>query len=972
MESLKVQFHQRLSASGMPAVIQQGVLAHWQQFADRHPAFTDQPVDAEPVDELIRCWAGSDFAAEQCLNNPQWLTSILANHEHLATLAHNHVERLRAALAAADDEQALMLALRHHRNREMVRIIWLDLNRRVTMAETTADLSALADACIDAALDWLYRDCCASLGTPHGSNNPDEAPSPQQMVVLGMGKLGAGDLNLSSDIDLIFAYPCQGETRGSKKVLTNQEFFLRLGQRLIRVLDCQSADGFVFRVDMRLRPYGNSGALAMSFAAMEQYYQDQGRDWERYAMLKARVVAGDIARGQQLLSQLRPFVYRRYIDFGCIIALREMKQLIQREVKRKGMASNIKLGPGGIREIEFIVQSFQLIRGGRDRSLQGRNLLSMLTTLQAKNYFTPVQAQQLREAYIFLRNLEHAMQAIADRQTQDLPKDPNIQARVAFSMNCDDWPALLNMLDQQRQCVARHFADVVADPEQADDEACDQWQGLWLGQLSDTEARQLMSSEGFANADASWQRLVALKDGKAITRIRRQSRDRLDKFMPLLLSVAAQSSEPDTFLERILPLIESVLRRTAYLVLLIENPAALEHLGKLCIASPWIAQQIARFPVLLDEFLDPGDLYNPPEKEALADELRQQLAHIPEDDLENQMETLRHFKMAHVLRVAAAQVSCTLPLMQESDYLTWIAEVILEAVLAIAWRNLTAKYGTPADAGGQRCDPGFIIVGYGKLGGIELGPGSDLDLVFLHNGGTNKETCGPHVIDSTTFYTRLGQRIIHILTTQTPSGILYETDTRLRPSGSKGLLVNSFAYFDKYQKEEAWTWEHQALVRARVIAGDQALARQFDQVRRDILGQPRDRITLRTSVVDMRQKMRGHLGTKASGSGFHMKHDPGGIVDIEFLMQFAVLCFAHQHPALMQWTDNIRISEELENAGLFSKEDAHQLREAYKTFRLCIHQKALQNEIPVAKEAVAQGLRQNVMAIWTDCMGEVP
>ena len=969
MESLKVQFHQQLSASGIPAVIQQGVLAHWQQFADRHPACTDQPVKAEAVDQLIRCWAGSDFVAEQCLNHPQWLTSLLANHEHLAILADNHVERLRDALAAVDDEQALMLALRRHRNQEMVRIIWLDLNRRVTMPETTADLSALADACIDAALNWLYRDCCQTLGTPHGTDTPDEVPWPQQMVVLGMGKLGAGDLNLSSDIDLILAYPCQGETLGSKKVLTCQEFFLRLGQRLIRVLDSQNADGFVFRVDMRLRPYGNSGALAMSFAAMEQYYQDQGRDWERYAMLKARVVAGDIAHGQQLLSQLRPFVYRRYIDFGSIIALREMKQLIQREVKRKGMASNIKLGSGGIREIEFIVQSFQLIRGGRDRSLQGRNLLSMLTTLQAKSYFTPTQAQQLREAYIFLRNLEHAMQAIADRQTQDLPKDPVIQARVAFNMNCENWPALLKMLEQQRQCVARHFDDVIADPEKTDDDAGDQWQGLWLGQLSDTEAIQLMSSEGFVNAESSRQRLVALQEGKAIARIRRQSRDRLDRFMPLLLCVAAHSSEPDTFLERILPLVEAVLRRTAYLVLLIENPAALEHLGKLCIASPWIAQQIARFPALLDEFLVPGDLYNPPEKEVLADELRQQLAHIPEDDLENQMETLRHFKMAHVLRVAAAQASCTLPLMKESDYLTWIAEVILEAVLAIAWRGLTAKYGMPTDAHGQLCDPGFIIVGYGKLGGIELGPGSDLDLVFLHNGGTNKETTGPRVIDSPTFYTRLGQRIIHILTTQTATGILYETDTRLRPSGSKGLLVNSFTYFEKYQEEEAWTWEHQALVRARVIAGDPALAVRFDQVRRDILGQQRDQTTLRTSVVDMRQKMRDHLGTKSSGSGFHMKHDPGGIIDIEFLMQFAVLRYAHQHPALMQWTDNIRISEELESAGLFSKEDAHQLREAYKTFRLCIHQKALQNEEPVAEEAVAQGLRQNVMAIWAGCMG---
>ena len=358
----------------------------------------------------------------------------------------------------------------------------------------------------------------------------------------------------------------------------------------------------------------------------------------------------------------------------------------------------------------------------------------------------------------------------------------------------------------------------------------------------------------------------------------------------------------------------------------------------------------------------------------MADELRQQLAHIPEDDLENQMEVLRHFKMAHVLRVTAAQVSGTLPLMKESDYLTWIAEVILDSVLAIAWRNLVEKHGMPQDADGNLCDPGFIIVGYGKLGGIELGPGSDLDLVFIHNGGTNKETNGPRSIDSTTFYTRLGQRIIHILTTQTPSGILYDADMRLRPSGSKGLLVNSFTYFEKYQKEDAWTWEHQALVRARVIAGDPELAQKFESLRSDILGQQREIKKLRDDVVDMRQKMREHLGTRPtssssnSGGVFHLKHDPGGIVDIEFLMQFAVLRYSSKHPSLLKWTDNVRISEELETVGLLSEDDAYQLREAYKTFRLCIHQKALQNEEPLAEEAVAESLRQNVISIWDGCM----
>ena len=993
MESPKAQFSQQLTAFGSPEAVPKNlpeeirgiVSAHCQQFVDNNPSFTfpdnlfpekSDQLGSEVMDELIRCWAGSDFAAQQCIRHPEWLASLLENYDNLTDFAQTHPERIKKALEAVGNEQELIKFLRRYRNREMLRIIWLDLNRRVSMQETTADLSALADACIGSALNWLYQDGCKRMGIPYGTNMPGGKPVSQKMVVLGVGKLGARELNLSSDVDLMFAYPCQGETRGCKKVITNQEFFTRIGQRLIKVLDCQSADGFVFRVDMRLRPYGSSGALTMSFAAMEQYYQDQGRDWERYAMLKVRVVAGDTLAGKLLLGQLRPFVYRRYIDFGAISALRKMKQLIRQEVKRKGMECNIKLGPGGIREIEFIIQSFQLIRGGCDNSLQKRNLLSVLSTLLSKHYFSPDEASELKAAYIFLRNLEHAIQAIADRQTQSLPKSSETQARVAFSMGYKSWSELLNTLEEHRQRVTTHFDAVIAYPETADNKEfhSDQWEALWYGRLSEEEEQRLMAQAGFRDIGVSWKRLISLRDGKAITRVRRQSRDRLDKFIPLLLRVAANSIEPDTFLLRIIPLTEAVLRRTAYLVLLMENSAALEHLGKLCIASPWIAEQIVCFPALLDEFLNLGDLYNPPEKEALANELRQQIAHIPEDDLENQMEVLRHFKMAHILRVTAAQVSGTLPLMKESDYLTWIAEVILDFVLAIAWRNLVKKYGMPRDADGNLCDPGFIIVGYGKLGGIELGPGSDLDLVFIYDGGGNKETSGPKVIDSTTFYTRLGQRIIHILTTHTPSGILYSTDMRLRPSGSKGLLVNSFTYFEKYQKAEAWTWEHQALVRARVIAGDIRLTQKFEGLRSNILGQQRDVEKLRDDVVGMRRKMREHFraGTASSSSNnggvFHLKHDPGGIVDIEFLMQFAVLRYSSQYPSLLKWTDNVRISEELEAVGLLSKNDACRLRDAYKTFRLCIHQKALQNEEPVTEEVTVGSLRQNVISIWDEWM----
>ena len=973
MESFKAQFEQRLSelSSSYPPPVVQTLQTHWQQFNGMNPDFDFSIEDPKFINALITCWTGSDFAAEQCIRHPEHLEYLHNHSVCICNFTAHHQQQLSSAFDAVTTEDQLMQVLRRYRNREMLRIIWFDLNRLVTMPKTTADLSAMADQCVHQTLEWLTEDLQKTLGTPYGSTYGEE-PEPQKMVVIGMGKLGAGELNLSSDIDLMFSYPHQGETRGGRRSISNQEFFIRLGQRLIKVLDSQTIDGFVFRIDMRLRPYGTSGALAMSFSAMEQYYQDQGRDWERYAMIKARIIAGDLPAGKELLRQLHPFVYRRYIDFGSISALRDMKRMIQREVNRKGMGNNIKQGPGGIREIEFIGQSFQLIHGGRDRSLQHRSLQKVLKLLKTGSYLPSATVTELNDAYVYLRNLEHALQAIADRQTQDLPSDSITRSRVAMSMNHQDWEGLLNTLQSHKANVIRHFDAVITDSDDSDqsEDENDLWHALWQSRLTEEEELQLLTDEGFSDPATSRQQLASLRNGKSITRVRRQSRERLDHFLPILLHTIAESTSPDTALARLLPLIEAVLRRTAYLVLLMENAAALEHLVKLCVASPWIADQIAKNPVLLDEFLNLGDLYSPPQKDQLADELRQQLAHIPEDDLESQMDVLRYFKMSHVLRVAAAQVSGTLPLMKESDYLTWIAEVILDQVVAIAWYSLTMQHGCPLDTGGKSCDPCFIIIGYGKLGGIELGPGSDLDLVFVHDGAINKETDGSRPIDSSTFYARLGQRIIHILHTQTTSGILYETDMRLRPSGSSGLLVSSFRAFEKYQQDDAWTWEHQALVRARVVAGDSALADKFAEVRKKVLSRKRDPEQLRHDVKDMRQKMREHLGSKSNDDGlFDLKHDSGGIVDIEFLMQYAVLNYACDYDDLTKWTDNARISEELKKVGLIRSEDADWLMEAYQTFRIGIHQKALQNEPPLAADKTAKIYREKVTDVWQLLIG---
>ena len=929
--------------------------------------------------QFARVTAASEFVIEQSVRDPLMLLSLVQSGELDRAFAPGELcAQIAAAVNAAQTEDELGRALRRQRARHQVRIIWRDLIRQADLVQTCRDLSDMADASIDQAYQWLYRRHCEQFGTPTGRRSG----LPQQMVILGMGKLGAVELNLSSDIDLIFAYPEGGETVGVKRSLDNQEFFIRLGQRLIKALDPMTVDGFVFRVDMRLRPYGSSGALVLSFNALEQYYQDQGRDWERYAMIKARVVAGDQVAGAQLLDMLRPFVYRRYLDFSAIEALRTMKQLIQQEVRRKGMADNIKLGSGGIREVEFIAQAFQLIHGGRDLSLQQRPLLKVLSTLEGQGYLPPAVISELREGYEFLRYTEHAIQAIADRQTQMLPDGAQDQARIAFMLGFSDWAAFHEKLMFWRGRVAWHFAQVIADPDEEEGAESEvvvggEWLPLWEEAQDEEAACRQLQEGGFADASKALKALAGLRGSPQLRAMQRLGRERLDAFIPRLLAQAVEHANPDLVLERVLPLVEAVARRSAYLVLLTENPSALRRLLTLCAASPWIAEQITRFPLLLDELLNEGRLFKPPLAPELAAELRERLTRIPEDDLEQQMEALRHFKLAHRLRVAASEIAGSLPLMKVSDYLTWLAEAILEQVLALAWRQTVAKHGTPLRTDGTLCDPGFIIVGYGKVGGLELGHGSDLDLVFIHDGDPQAETDGAKPIDGAQFFTRLGQRIIHLLTAQTNSGQLYEVDMRLRPSGASGLLVSSLGAFARYQENEAWTWEHQALVRARVLVGSQDVGQAFEEVRAQVLGKVRDLTKLQQEVSEMRAKMRDNLGTKSTAAGmaanafdaaspFDLKQDAGGIVDIEFMVQYAALAWSQSHPPLLRWTDNIRILEELEHEGLMPAEDASLLREAYKAYRSAAHRQALQKDAGViAGDQFAEERRQ-VLRIWRE------
>ncbi len=949
----------------LPPALQQEITQHWQAFNAAAQAAGAALPTGVILEQLISVWAGSEFVARACIREPGLLTELvdsgdLANCYTLGDWAM----RLARQLAAVRDESQLAAALRRFRRREMVRIAWRDLAGLADLAETLGDLTDLAEAAVGAALDRLHEEQCRRYGVPRAAD-----VQPQQLVVLGMGKLGGRELNFSSDIDLIFTYPQQGQTDGARSI-SNEEFFRRLGQRLTKTLAEPTADGFVFRVDLRLRPFGDSGPLAVSFAAFEDYCQHHGRDWERYAMIKARCIAGDREAGERLLTALRPFVYRRYLDYHAFEALRGMKALIAQDMERRGMRRNIKLGPGGIREIEFIAQAFQLIYGGREPALRERGIVRVLDTLGATGRLPKEAVHDLQQAYAFLRRVENRLQAWADQQTHHLPESELAKLRLAFTMGYSDWDALAQELARHTNAVSRQFAQVFGSAAEPESTHADLGE-TWRGDPSEDRALSLLVEYGFETPARAWNRLRALKTGFSYRTMSPRGRERLDGLIPRVLEAVRITPQPTATLERILNLLETIARRSVYLALLTDQPAALAQLVKLCAASGWISHHLSRYPLLLDDLLNPAVLYAPLDRRQLAAELDLQLARIPADDAEEMLNALRYFKQSQVLRVAAAEVSGAMPLMIVSDHLTEIAETLLRKVLELAWGDLLPKFGQPrcVVANVER-DAQFAIIAYGKLGGIELNYGSDLDLVFLHDSaGVRQFTVGPRPIDNSTFFAKLVQRIISLLTTRTGAGDLYEVDTRLRPSGRAGLLVSSFEAFTEYQRHQAWTWEHQALVRTRMVAGPAVLAERFQTIRREVLQRQHDPVALRREVREMRERMRTELDS-STAEVFDLKQGRGGIADIEFMVQYEVLANARHCPDLLIFTDNIRQLDGLERLGILSAADADQLRNAYRGLRRRVHQLKLQEQPAQVSNDVARDKRDSVVRIWRQIMEE--
>lgn len=892
---------------------------------------TAKPSPIFNFDQLVTHGRKCSRYLQRLLDSDSAYLPWLADHFQ-TTCNRAEIETWLNALPQANDAE-LATALRKLRKLVMLKLMMRDLGGLADLQEVMQTTTDLAEICIQRAQTVSMQNLTEQFGHPIG----EHSGKIQQLQIVGMGKLGGGELNVSSDIDLIFIYPENGETDGPRRI-GNSDFFTRLGKRLIAVINELTADGYVFRVDMRLRPYGDSGPLVMSFAALEEYLLTQGREWERYAWIKARVISPvGCPDCDELMSFARPFVFRKYLDFGAFESMRKLHAQIRQEVARRDRVNNIKLGPGGIREIEFIAQVFQLIRGGRDAELRIRPTQTVLRLLAEKGQLNNFAVIELDSAYQFLRNLEHRLQYLDDQQTQDLPTDTENQTILAESMNFAGYAEFLGVLNLHRENVSRHFNQIfsIETAESTDNVT---WSD---GSQSETLIQELIQ-RGYQNSNSLAEQLLAIRNSNRFKQLPEISRDRIERIVPKLVSACQTLPQRDSALSRLLKLLDQISRRSTYLAFLIEHPQALERLAKFAGASEWACDYLGQHPGLLDELLDAREIYTPPDWVKLDTQLGLQLLEN-QRDLESQMDVLRHFKQAQTFRLLAMDLQGLLPLEILSDHLSDLADLILRHVLQLCWHDAKKKH----------CDtPQFAIIAYGKLGGKELGYDSDLDLIFLYD--------DEHP-DASENYARLAKRINTVLSSYTSAGRLYETDLRLRPNGEGGLLVSSVIAFNEYQHQHAWVWEHQALTRARWSSGLAHIKTRFDEIRAAVLMQTRDIKSLRDEVLKMRQKM--HDGHPNNSQLFDIKQDAGGMVDIEFMVQFLVLAHAHRHPELTANIGNIALLNLAAKLGLITQADSDAVSNIYRELRRLQHQMRLNNQTPCRVAAEKIDTRA-VMTLW--------
>ena len=888
------------AAAALPARLAERALAGLRAASTQHAALLEDGALCARVGQVA---VASDFAIDTLRRQPALLEY----------LSHPDPAPLPLPVLDPADPNAWPGQLRRYRSAGSTRLVWRDVLGLDTVEQTLAGSTALAEQCLSIALAAVEGEFAQRHGVVR-----DEAGIEQRLVVFGLGKLGGGELNFSSDIDLVYAYPRDGESDG-RRALEAEDYFARLGQRLAKLLDEVTADGFCHRVDLRLRPFGGAGRVAWSFAAMDGYFQREGRDWERYAWLKARTVAGDVAAGEAWLETLRPFVYRRYLDFTALDGLRTMKAAIVAEMQRRDMADDLKRGVGGIREIEFLVQSLQLIRGGREPALRGRSLLPALQALVEAGQIAPGHGQVLADAYRFLRRLENRVQMLADAQTHAVPEAAPERLRLALGLGYAGWQPLQDELARWREQVSAEF-DALLVPQRGQ-AAPDALESYWRALPQGGDAA-VLATAGFPDAEGGDAALRDFARSGGVRALSDAARARLDRVVPALLGAAAASARPEVALKRLLDLLQAILRRASYLALLDEQPSALARLVDVLARSAFLAERIAHYPLLLDELLDTrvaGPLPGAAQMQAAC------AAAVagPDDDPEVALRALNEVRQALSFRIALASLDRRQGAGRSTRQLAALADAVVAQVLRMARSEVEAAHGVLP--GGR-----FAVVGYGSLGGCELGFGSDLDLVFLYDADPNAMSDGARALEPARWYTRLAQKVVALLGAVTAAGRLYETDMRLRPDGSKSLLVSTLASYVEYQQQRAWTWEHQALVRARAVAGDASLLEDFEQVRRDTLGRVRDRAALAADVGQMRQRMRAELD-RSDAARFDLKQGAGGLVDLEFVLQYGVLARAADVPALLQRRDSPGLIDALAGCGQLQADEAAALHQAHAT-----------------------------------------
>ena len=929
----------------------------------------DHPLLIENQEELFAVWYASPFVKRVCTSQPKWLLQLLLENElHKNCDAEEYRKTLQAIFVTADSVEVLQQQLRQQRTSAFARIAWRDLQGYATVEQTLHELSVFAEVCVQETLQWCFQ---WLQSRPHA--NSFVKALQQNIVIFALGKLGGSELNFSSDIDIVIAYSSNDQFTQDESAKAI-EFYLKVAQLFVKVLSEQTQDGFVFRVDTRLRPFGDSGALVPSFLAIDLYFQTHGRDWERYAWMKARVVAGDAELGEAFLRDVRPFIYRRYLDYGAIQSLRDMKALIDDKARQESAKENLKIGFGGIREIEFTAQMFQLIYGGKDSSLQIRSTLKALQQLEKQGLLTTDWASDLRSSYIFLRKAENALQLREDQQTHTLPVDETQRSHYAFSMGMQDWQAFYAEYKKQVNIVNGLYQSLLkADGDSAQKESSNnKFEKIWL-QIDDAEYCLNILNKYFAeNAQAIYEHLHNFSCSGLVQRLVPIARERLDEFLPIFLQHLQAVEEPLAVIDRFLNILKKIVQRSTYISLLIENKNKLTSILMLIQASPWVAQYLATHPLLFDEVLRMDDAYESPSMDEMNQQLAASVAGV-EVGLEEYMGGLREFKNSQVIQIAAADIVEHYPVMKVSDHLSWLAETCLGSALEYAYLELVEKYGKPECVQDEHTyTPEVLIVEYGKLGGLELGYGSDLDIVFLHNSqGAVCETRGTEngegKIHNEIFFTRLVQRTIHILTAVMASGKVFEVDLRLRPHGESGPVVSSIHAYENYLINDAWMWELQALVRARAVMASKNMHEKFANIRRKVLSQARDNHDVQASIVEMRNKMLS-ANEKKSGDEFNIKKDKGGVIDIEFIVQFLVLSYSEENPQICEHTDNVRILDACAELGLLKPQEAEELKQIYLTYRKHLHQLSL-NLLPEIVDAkVFAKERDLVQNYWTSLL----